>query len=111
MRLVKNARAAMPKGGTLLLATDEVDLPGADPRARLPAGRCARLRVRDTGTGIEARYLDQVFEPFFTLGPGGTGLGLSMVQGVVRQFHGDIHVSSTLGEGTELAIYLNFAPS
>jgi two-component system cell cycle sensor histidine kinase/response regulator CckA len=110
MNLCINARDAMPKGGILVLATDNVVLDEARA-AGIPGGKPGRylcLRVRDTGTGIPASQLPQIFQPFFTTkAPGhGTGLGLSTTQMIVQNHGGFITVESTVGRGTELKVYL-----
>jgi PAS domain S-box-containing protein len=110
MNLAVNARDAMTGGGRLTLATDTVELDESymrlHPGAR--AGSCVRLVVRDTGTGMDAETLSHVFEPFFTTkGVGkGTGLGLAMVYGIVKQSGGYIAVASEAGVGTAFEIYL-----
>jgi len=97
--LTVNASDAMPDGGTL---TIEIG-PSLD-------GQTLLLSVRDTGTGMDAATASQMFEPFFTTkGAGGTGLGLSMVHGIVNQSGGSIAVESTPGEGTTLSIELPLA--
>jgi PAS domain S-box-containing protein len=107
MNLSLNARDAMPAGGTLTIAADEHkgDLNG---ERSTPAGRYVRLRVIDTGTGMDEKTLTRAVEPFFTTkGTGkGTGLGLSMVQGVVSQSGGRLDIKSRAGEGTTISLWL-----
>jgi CheY-like chemotaxis protein len=110
MNLAVNARDAMPRGGTLRLETDRVQIAAAAPDRpeALPPGPYAVLRVVDTGVGMDAATQARIFEPFFTTKePGkGTGLGLSMVHGVVRQHGGAVHVTSAVGIGTTFEILL-----
>ncbi len=93
--LVLNAVAATPAGGRLHIATDVAD------------GR-VQLRVNDTGHGIAQEHLRKIFQPFFTTKPPGvgTGLGLSVVHGIIKGHGGDIRVESTPGEGTTFIITL-----
>jgi len=110
MNLCLNARDAMPQGGRLLIITDvvELDEEGARQTNGGRAGRFARLRVSDTGTGMDAETCHRVFEPFFTtkeVGQG-TGLGLSTAHGIVAQHDGWIDVRSEPGSGTEFSVYL-----
>lgn len=110
MNLCINARDAMPKGGILVLATENVAL-DETRAAAIPGGKAGRylcLRVRDTGTGIPEAQLPQIFQPFFTTkAPGhGTGLGLSTTQTIVQNHDGFIAVESAVGRGTELKVYL-----
>jgi two-component system cell cycle sensor histidine kinase/response regulator CckA len=107
LNLVLNARDAMPSGGTLSIETRDVTLaPGEDPT--LQGGDYVALVVTDTGTGITDEALPHIFEPFFTtkkMGQG-TGLGLSMVEGIVHQSGGATHVRSSVGQGTTFTVHL-----
>ena len=110
LNLAINARDAMPEGGTLSIETDVVwldqDHVRRHPDAR--AGRHVMIAVSDTGTGISREILDRIFEPFFTTkGPGrGTGLGLAMCYGIIKQAGGNIWAYSEPGEGTTFRLYL-----
>ncbi|HEY7727199.1 MAG TPA: ATP-binding protein, partial [Candidatus Eisenbacteria bacterium] len=110
VNLVVNARDAMPEGGTILLATERVDVSGTGPTRAgdLTPGPYVRLTVHDTGMGIPPEVLPHIFEPFFTTkSPGrGTGLGLATAYGIVEQHHGRIQARSGAGEGTTFEILL-----
>jgi len=110
MNLCTNALQAMPQGGELRVSLEPVRLDAslALSRGRLSAGDYVRLTVSDTGSGIPAELVDRIFDPFFTtkrVGEG-TGLGLSLVHGIVADLGGAIEVSSTPGEGTTFCIWL-----
>ncbi len=113
LNLAVNARDAMPTGGTLTIATrvTAVDAAFAASHPGMSAGLHVVLTVTDTGVGMTADTLGHLFEPFFTTKrPGsGTGLGLAMVYGIVRQCGGGIVVDSVLGRGTSFAVFLPVA--
>jgi PAS domain S-box-containing protein len=115
LNLCINARDAMPAGGELVIATDAVHLDAGFAALRPGSftGPAALLSVRDTGTGIDEATRARLFEPFFTTKEEGrgTGLGLSVVYGIVKQHGGYIDVESEPGRGTRFAIWLPAAPS
>jgi PAS domain S-box-containing protein len=110
MNLATNARDAMPHGGRLSVTTSqEVVKEGSEARYDLSVpGKYALISVTDTGTGIDKKSLESIFEPFYTtkeVGKG-TGLGLSIVYGIIKQHNGSILVSSEPGKGTTFDMYL-----
>jgi CheY-like chemotaxis protein len=113
LNLAANARDAMPNGGQFRIETNMAD--AADEQTGGSPGRpvkYVRLRISDTGCGMDNRTRERAFEPFFTTkGVGkGTGLGLSTVYGIVRQNQGTIHVSSEPGQGTVFELYFPAVP-
>lgn len=109
LNLVTNARDAMPKGGTISIATSHVRVGSDDLRDRPQSpGDWVRIGVRDTGSGIAPDIKAKIFDPFFTtkeVGKG-TGLGLATVYGIVRQTGGHIFVDSEPGHGATFSLYL-----
>jgi signal transduction histidine kinase/CheY-like chemotaxis protein len=107
VNLIVNARDAMPDGGRIVIGTRNVDRLPAAAGAVGRGGPCVALTVTDTGTGMSPQIRAQVFEPFFTTKREGkgTGLGLAMVYGIVRQSGGWIDVDSELGAGTTFTLY------
>ncbi len=109
LNLAINARDAMPEGGKLTIETANKWLDDRAGRERdLPPGQYISVCVTDTGTGISRDIVDRIFDPFFTTKPigQGTGLGLSMIHGFVRQSGGQIRVYSEPGHGTTMCLYL-----
>ncbi|WP_017904488.1 hybrid sensor histidine kinase/response regulator [Pseudomonas asplenii] len=109
LNLCLNARDAMPEGGHLTIETANITLNSASALAlELPPGGYVYLGIADNGCGMSADIQGKVFEPFFTTKPlgSGTGLGLSMVYGFALQSGGQVRISSQLGSGTEVRLYL-----
>ncbi|MCP4691903.1 MAG: PAS domain S-box protein [Desulfobacterales bacterium] len=109
MNLVSNAAEAMPEGGGIRVSTRNsyIDLP-IDGYDKVEEGDYVILEVRDSGTGIAAEDLPKIFEPFFTkktMGRSGTGLGMTVVWGTVKDHDGYIDIKSVKGEGTTLNLY------
>jgi PAS domain S-box-containing protein len=110
LNLCINARDAMlPSGGRLVIATANASFDGPSAAEReLAPGEYVALSVTDTGAGMTPELVARIFDPFFTTKPlgQGTGLGLSMVYGFVRQSGGQVRVSSEVGKGTTMCLYL-----
>lgn len=113
MNLCTNALQAMERGGELRVSLERCELLETRTllRGSLPAGPYVRLAVDDTGSGIAPDIMERIFDPFFTTkGVGrGTGLGLSLVHGIVSDLGGAIDVSSEVGVGTHVDIWLPIA--
>lgn len=109
LNLCINARDAMPEGGEIRIEMGRRVIEAEPARAlSLTAGAYVELAVTDTGTGMSAEVLSRAFDPFFTTKPigVGTGLGLSMIYGFVQQSGGQVRITSTIGEGTCVRLYL-----
>jgi PAS domain S-box-containing protein len=114
LNLAVNARDAMPKGGTLTIRTQLSTLEESYPPVRtgeMKSGHYACISISDTGCGMSKETLEHVFEPFFTTKPQGkgTGLGLAMVYGFVKQSGGTVRIYSEVGYGTTVSLYLPLA--
>jgi PAS domain S-box-containing protein len=109
LNLCINARDAMPDGGRIMIETANRHIdPHAALRQDMPDGEYLSLCVSDTGVGMAPDVIAKAFDPFFTTKPigQGTGLGLSMIYGFVRQSGGQVRIHSTVGEGTTVCLYL-----
>ncbi|MBN2227443.1 MAG: PAS domain S-box protein [candidate division Zixibacteria bacterium] len=109
MNLIVNAFDAMPDGGTLTIITEEVNLQKCPVECiQFEPGPHLALRVRDTGMGIAPEDLNRIFEPYYSkkkMGTSGSGLGLSVVYGIVKDHKGMYDIKSVVGEGTEFILY------
>ena len=109
MNLAMNASDAMPEGGTLLFETSTCTIRGTDrpTHVQLAAGKYLLISVSDTGKGIPDDIRDRIFEPFFTTKPPGegTGMGLAMVYGIVKNHGGMVQVLSEVGKGSLFNVY------
>jgi two-component system cell cycle sensor histidine kinase/response regulator CckA len=108
LNLILNSRDAMPEGGRITIRTASIHFGEDGAPADLEPGGYVKLTVTDTGSGIPAALQERIFEPFFTTKEvgRGTGLGLSMTEGIVRQSGGSIGVHSEEGRGTTFTLYL-----
>ncbi|WP_447971319.1 response regulator [Nitrospira sp. M1] len=106
--LMLNAHQAMPKGGTITIRADNMTFHPNDHERKmaLHKGHYVEIIVEDQGIGIPADYLAQIFDPYFTTKQSGSGLGLSTAYSVIKNHGGTMTVSSELGRGTQLRIYL-----
>ncbi|NCF83912.1 MAG: response regulator [Verrucomicrobiaceae bacterium] len=105
MNLCVNARHAMPEGGEIQLTTSNVSLEKGDPDR--PLGNYVKVTVKDQGCGMSKELRDRIFDPFYTTkGHDGTGLGLSVVLGIIDQHGGWITVDSKLGKGSTFEVFL-----
>src|ERR1035441_8600634 len=110
VNLAVNARDAMPGGGTLTIATGNLDVDEsyADSHTNLSLGRYVALKISDTGTGMPPEVIDRAFEPFFTTKPKaeGSALGLATIYGIVAQAGGNVRIYSEPQLGTAITVLL-----
>lgn len=108
LNLALNARDAMPDGGTITIEAANIDHDPATSSRNLAAGSYVMIAVGDTGIGMTPEVVERAFQPFFTTKDAGqgTGLGLSMVYGFVRQSGGSIEIDSAPGRGSTVRLYL-----
>jgi CheY-like chemotaxis protein len=108
LNLLTNARDAMPQGGVVRLESENVavDAQFSREHPEVQPGEYVRIGVSDAGVGIDEQTRRHIFEPFFSAKPKGTGLGLAVVYGLVKQLEGTIIVESQPGSGSRFDIYL-----
>lgn len=113
LNLTLNAKDAMPDGGRLLIEAQNIELLEKYAQSyEIEAGDYVVIAISDSGVGLDAETLSRVFEPFYTTKPKekGTGLGLAMVYGFIKQSRGHINIYSEPGDGTTLRLYLPALP-
>ncbi|MFQ5500481.1 MAG: PAS domain S-box protein, partial [Candidatus Zixiibacteriota bacterium] len=103
--LIINADQAMPDGGTITLAADNVTIAASTPLPLTP-GEYVQITVQDKGIGISAEHIGKIFDPFFTTKESGSGLGLASSYSIIQKHSGHITFESKLGEGAKFIIYL-----
>ena len=106
VNLAVNARDAMPGGGQIFIETEDVWRPMLTPLGSVTIGQYVDIRIRDTGMGMDEETRLHAFEPFYTTKKKGSGLGLMIVQRIVRAHGGRIELESQVGRGTTFRIWL-----
>ncbi len=103
-----NARQAMPQGGHFTVKVENVTLknPSMLPSSSLTPGNYIKISFEDQGTGIEDCHLSNIFDPYYTTKPGASGLGLATAHSIIQQHHGHISLTSKIGTGTTLTVYM-----
>lgn len=102
--LVINGKQAMPQGGNLHITLNNVD--NKSGKIQIESDHCIRIRIKDEGSGIPAKIIDKIFDPYFTTKQSGSGLGLSTVFSIIKRHGGYIDVKSHSGKGSTFTIYL-----
>jgi PAS domain S-box-containing protein len=103
--LIINAIQAMPQGGTIEITGENIKV-GNHGRLPLETGNYVKVSIKDKGIGIPEKYLQKIFDPYFTTKQQGSGLGLATAYSIVNNHHGHISVESKLGEGSAFHVYL-----
>jgi len=103
--LVINAREAMPSGGTVRVSANNIEI-DANPGLPIRAGHYVKVQVADTGSGIDARSVTKIFDPYFTTKASASGLGLSISYSVVKKHGGFLQLENTSPNGSTFAFYL-----
>ncbi|MBB6482128.1 PAS domain-containing hybrid sensor histidine kinase/response regulator [Spirochaeta isovalerica] len=103
--LVINAKQATPGGGSLFVSIERCII-GEDDIPELQPGDYWKISIKDEGTGIPFKYLDKIFDPYFTTKEAGHGLGLATIYSIIKKHDGHIEVSSEVGRGTSFSFYL-----
>lgn len=104
--LVLNAKHAMPEGGEIRINCSNIANMKSETPLRLPGKAYIKITVQDTGCGITDKYLERLFDPYFTTKQEGSGLGLAITHSIINKHNGHIAVQSKMGEGTIFTIYL-----
>ncbi len=104
--LLINAEQAMPEGGTIKIAAENLEVREKTDQLPLPPGNYVKLAIIDEGTGIPGKYLDKIFDPYFTTKQKGSGLGLAVAYAIIKNNSGYITATSEAGRGTTFLIYL-----
>jgi PAS domain S-box-containing protein len=103
--ILLNADQAMPGGGDIMVAAENVTL-GEQSQLPLPPGPYVKISISDHGTGIDPKYLGKIFDPYFTTKQKGSGLGLATAFSIVKKHGGHLTAASTLGKGATFTLYL-----
>ena len=104
--LVINAKHAMPDGGTININCSNISDNKSETSIKLPDHRFIKISVSDTGSGITEKYLEKIFDPYFTTKQEGSGLGLAVSHSIILKHNGRITVQSVIDQGTTFTIYL-----
>jgi CheY-like chemotaxis protein len=103
---VINARQAMPEGGSIAISCENIADAAEETVLSLPHGKYIKITIADNGYGIPEKYLDKIFDPYFTTKQEGSGLGLALTHSIITKHEGHIAVRSKMAEGTAFTIYL-----